>query len=429
MVAASPAETASAADGVRRTLNEPLAHGLAPLLARCLPGETGPPQLLRSKYKPGKLTAYYDLDGQTPRHLALTWWDAPPQQPAPEHPLAAASPDGRVRLLVAPLDPAFPQLGRLHDPAYAGAVLAELTRSQPAARPQVAVIRYRPGQRHVLQVTGAGHAAVVKAYRDGTGSRTVATAQVLRGLLAERCPDAGPARCLGEVSTDRAVWWALAAGEPLWCLLRRPRAAARSLHLLGRAVRTIHDAPTDDTSSGTRAGDGTGNGGSSDPTKEARTTLRAAEHIAALLPDVGTRVAALVDRVQAVLAALPGEPPTRCHGDLKCDNVLATDDRLHLVDLDRAGLADPALDIAKLAVDLRWWGDALVTPTGTAVAAFLAGYGATDPARLARARAYGVLLHLRLTARRVPVHDPAWASRVTARVAQAEAVMASGGRA
>ena len=89
-----------------------------------------------------------------------------------------------------------------------------------------------------------------------------------------------------------------------------------------------------------------------------------------------------------------------------------------MLDFDRVGRGDSAADIGKLLADLRW----CAADEGTAEAlhgAFLQGYGAAPPARLARARAYEGLLHLRMAARRVPIQDPDWATRVSRAVQDA----------
>jgi hypothetical protein len=77
------------------------------------------------------------------------------------------------------------------------------------------------------------------------------------------------------------------------------------------------------------------------------------------------------------------------------------------------GRGDPAADLGKFLADLRWCATADEPVVGALHEALLEGYGAVPSARLARARAYEGLLHLRMAARRVPIHDPDWAARVT----------------
>ncbi|WP_020579393.1 phosphotransferase family protein [Actinopolymorpha alba] len=406
-----------AVEGVRRAVTDPLRHGLAPLLDRCLPdGVTAArPRLLRTKYKPNrKLTAYYamqvpDHRSQAPRHLAVTWSVAPADpaetaEPslleeaayrrgvaAPFRRLAATSPDGCVSLAIAPVDPAFPRLVGLY-----------------AAADDVTTVRFRPGQRHVLRVVmpppDAG-VAFVKAYRDGTGERAVAVAQAWDALLADGCPGVRTARVLRYAAADRAVWWAGEPGEPLWRCLTDGTAVRRLPRLVGQALRVLHEHTPEQVLP------------HYETATEIATTIRASGHIGLLLPPVGERLRRLISRVVACLDQLPTEPPRLTHGDLKCDNLLSTGVEVRAIDLDRAAIADPALDLGKFIADLRWWCALLGADAEVAVAAFLEGYveqySGCGLDRLARARALAALFQVKLVARRVAVHDPAWAVLVS----------------
>ncbi len=53
---------------------------------------------------------------------------------------------------------------------------------------------------------------------------------------------------------------------------------------------------------------------------------------------------------------------------------------------------------------------------GPLAASFRAGYGACDEARWGRARLFAALFQLRMTARRLPVHDVDWTEQVRAGV-------------
>jgi Ser/Thr protein kinase RdoA (MazF antagonist) len=141
---------------------------------------------------------------------------------------------------------------------------------------------------------------------------------------------------------------------------------------------------------------------------------------------VGLDYLALVDEIAAELDDIPTEAPTFAHGDLKSDNVLASPEGIRLLDLDRCGPADPALDLAKFAADLRWWSGADEDRANSLIDAFRAGYGAGDPARWDRAVPLSRLFQLKLAARRYAVHDPSWESDVRARVGAAAPVLAGG---
>jgi len=194
-------------------------------------------------------------------------------------------------------------------------------------------------------------------------------------------------------------------------LATRPAAALRTVAQTGRALRVLHDSPSGPASLPRR-------GGPEDVHTEARETLRAGEHLAALLPDLGRTHEQVAAQVVDELDGLPGEAPVLCHGDFKSDNLVVDDGRLTILDLDRTGWADPAKDLGKFLVDLRWW----CRDPGRAAAltvAFQAGYGSCDQARWARARLFAALFQLKLTARRCPVHDARWGTQVRTRTLEA----------
>lgn len=383
-------------EAVRRVVLDPRQHGAREVLADVVPNWDGSsPRLIRTKYKPSrKLTATYALTSDDPaRHLTVIWTN------------------GSVRALVSPDDPDMPQLAGLHDRAH----LAELL----GFAGRIDTIRYRPGQRHVLRVSAPDRAAYVKIDRDDSGARAVPVAQVLQPRLAARCPRAHVVEPIGFSAADRAGLWHGAPGEPLWQRFTGGVSAAAGMtHLVGRAIRVLHDTPLDalpalDTPA-------------RDAEAEIAATARAGEHIVALLPEVGADFLALVEDVADELGRIPTEAPTFTHGDVKSDNVLAFGEQVRLLDLDRCGPADPALDLAKLIADLRWWSGDGGDLSRTLTSAFRDGYGDCDEARWERATHLSQLFQLKLAARRCAVHDPAWVTDVRARVSSAAPVLAGG---
>lgn len=421
---------------VRRICADPLGHGVAEVLGACLPdAPSWTFELLRSKLKPArKLTAYYRItpgptsgDDALPhagRHVAVTWFAErqpgssvlPAAGPAtpPFTQLASASEDGRILVRVCPDDPAMPQLARLNDTGHLATLLGDLSGRRVAARQlTVDTIRYRPGQRHVQRVRLAGNAWVyVKTDRDHSGARAVATADFLRNRVAGEMPDATVALPLGYVAEDAAAVWSNIPGAPLSRLLSsHPRGALRTVLHAGRLLRVLHDSATGPTSL-------LGRGGADDVRAEVEETLRAGEHVAALLPDVGSTFEHAASDVVEELHRVPGEAAALSHGDFKSDNLVVHGNRLTVLDLDRAAWADPAKDLGKFLVDLRWWCPGAAPPAALAVA-FRAGYGPCDEARWVRARLFAALFQLKLTARRCPVHDSRWGAQVRAGVGDA----------
>jgi aminoglycoside phosphotransferase (APT) family kinase protein len=110
--------------------------------------------------------------------------------------------------------------------------------------------------------------------------------------------------------------------------------------------------------------------------------------------------------------------PTLVHGDLKSDNVL-TGDSLRILDLDRAGVGDPAADLAKFVADLQWWSPGRRGGAGGLLSAFRGGYGPGAEDRWLRAGALVPIFQLRFAARRCAVHERDWPVRVEALVVAA----------
>ena len=268
---------------------------------------------------------------------------------------------------VSPVDDAFPQLVRLHDPRYLVDMLAAAGAGDVAAEDlTVETVRYRPGQRHVLRVgTGPnGPAWFVKVYRDDTGRRAVDAAARAATALA-----AGVDRC----ASGHLGWRGVRAAGPGGAVARGDR------YVPGRCDRRVRFRGSGRRpgcracpAAGARRTAGRGAAGSA-PTRSRRPseTLRTAQLVDALLPAVGLWLRVEVGRVLDVLSRLPAEPPTMTHGDFKCDNLVVNGSRVHLLDFDRSGRGDPAADIGKFLADLRWWADAGGHPVAPLHEAFL----------------------------------------------------------
>ena len=422
---------------IRRLLLQPADLAPGNLLRDCLPsGQSLRWRLLRSKFKPGrKLSAWYELTAPSsarPSQVAVTWQSEPAPPPpdttlrsldaqacsrglaVPFTRLWAGSPDDRVHLLIAPLDPDFPHLVRFYDPAYVAGLLDGVLGGRGIGEGfEVRPVRYRPGQRHVLRYTanGTGLTVFAKIYRDGTAAKIHRFA----GRLAESVASVCGAQIAGPLPTSpdhHAALWLGVAGRPLWQALRDDPGSRPMAAVAGAALRAIHDID---------AGQAPAERGIAD---EVAAAGRACAHITGLLPALDGRLRRVLDSVGERVQGLPVEAPTLTHGDAKCDNLLVDQDRLTMIDLDRCGYADPALDIGKLLADLRWWCARNGLHTGDVQASLLAGYGDANPARLARARAYEVLFQVKIAGRRLGVDDPAWAHQVTEALARAEDLLA-----
>ena len=131
----------------------------------------------------------------------------------------------------------------------------------------------------------------------------------------------------------------------------------------------------------------------------------------------------ILARTRDLLDQVPAEPACFVHGDYKADHLLVGRAGVTLIDFDRCARSEPALDLAKFLADVRWWTERRPGAVASAQAEFIAGYGPTSRPRLARARVLEPLLLLKMTARRVPVHEPDWDGRTAALVARADQLL------
>jgi Ser/Thr protein kinase RdoA (MazF antagonist) len=414
-------------DAVREVVRAPGRFGAEELANEVAESRRGSTlELVRTTFRPGrKLTAWYrrrsEVDGADDQHLVVAW-----------HLPGAASDVGLVSVLASPTDPSMPQLARLVRPGYVTALAGRYAGADDDDLLRVRTLRYRPGQRHVLEASGRDHrrGVVVKVAPDDRGERAIWAARRLRPALVQCCPGADVVQPLGYSTEDAAAVWRLHAGTPLSHRLSSQRGgepagvpgeAGAHVARLGQAARMWHDH-------GLSALDPALTSGlpHHDVETELAATLRAGSPLRALLPSVAPRFEALVTAVSDWSSAHPAVEQTLVHGDLKADNVLTGDEGVRILDLDRVCLAEPALDLGKLLADLRWWlGDG---PATTAVEEALRnGYGPAAGARWARADVLSALFQAKFAARRCPVHDPDWARRVHRQVERAWATLASTG--
>jgi hypothetical protein len=428
----------SGAPGVRGALlSSPLRRRVRGVVVNALarPTPLGPCRLRRTKFKPGrKLTAYLDANvaGQGGRRaIAVTWQAADRALPArsaqeaaleaeagrrglrtPFRCLTAEAPDLRMRVDIAPLDATFPQLVRLSDPAYVAKLVGG------SARFDVVTVRYRPGQRHVLlyrpTTAEGGPTLFAKLYRDDTGARCQRVALAVADLLVETHA-CGGARPLGYLDNgDRALLFPSVPGLPLSACLRvgAPGAGAH-LRQGGATLRRLHDAPPE-------------LGALVEPRgleAELVATDRASEAIQQLMPATGAVVRDILARTRELLSRVPAEQPRFAHGDYKADHLLVGRAGVTLIDFDRCARAEPSLDLAKFLADLRWWLAHRPGAVASAQEEFIAGYGPTSRLRLVRARMLEPLLLLKMTARRVPVHETDWEGRTSVLVERANQLL------
>ena len=425
----------SSPDEVCRFLTDAVPAILAAALVPLLPDGIGQVRAVvtRAKLKPGrKLTVSVDVsgDGIAARPAALGWGASAPSalpdalleqvthaQRSPFSTLALPPDASGMSVFLAPVDPAFPQLLDVYDPARIARLLSAAGVAGFGEGPRVLAVRYRPGQRHVVLVESADgrRRLYAKCYRDDSGRRAVDASRIVAEALSRAGGPADTARAAGYSDSHRLALWTGHEGMPLSRVVSggadgTPIAVTQGARA-GAALRAIHEG-------GGRTGvlpdPGAGSRGRSDPATEAAATRRAVEHVAPLAPQAAARLETLLVETMTELVGLPVEAGHLVHGDYKCDNMLVDDDRLVLLDFDRVTIGDPAVDVGKFVADLRWWARASNRSATALVHAFLDGYGPCPPERLARASCYDVLFQLRAVGRRIPLHAPGWAETVDA---------------
>ena len=406
-------------------------------------------------FRPGrKLTAYYDAlvgkegtEGYRTRPIAVTWGSVTDADrggdgvdlgklqsealrrgvATPFLQLMADCPEQSMHIRVSPLDAGFIQLVRLSDPRHVCAMLADAyawgsraTDPRRTGEYVVTSVRYRPGKRHVLRYDpvgpAKGEAVFAKPYTGADGAHAFRVANQTADWLAEQGEGVKGLRPLAYVAEDAVVLYPRLLGAPLSDHLRCPSdALASCLERVGAALYTLHCLP--------RAVAGPLE--VRDFVHEIQAIRRASSHIPALLPQEGRAVEALLERALELHERLPQEPPTFTHRDFKSDHVWVTPGGLTLIDFDISRFADPALDVGSFLADLHWW-EAVNNLPGpvTAQERFLAGYAAGAPKeRLLRARLYEAVKLVKMTALRVHLSEPDWASRTARMVGRAQVMM------
>ncbi|HET9872419.1 MAG TPA: phosphotransferase [Propionibacteriaceae bacterium] len=262
---------------------------------------------------------------------------------------------------------AAPKLEKLVAKAPVGSVLAvdrsrllllariEADRDLPALKdvPAAAADLSRDGSR--LQ-TGPVTTLVHKPQRRWVGLATSDEQQVLlRAYRAQVLPDAVAryrlARSIRAGSAQRVI-----ATSPRHALMAVPylpgrtleqivladaepgRSSEAALRATGQALATMHARPCDPAAV---------------PVAQHAWPAATAQLISTLLPALAADVAEILRRLRRTQPR--PNPATVCHGDFSADQViLSTDEELRFIDFDRAGLADPATDLAGLrAAGLR----------------------------------------------------------------------------
>jgi hypothetical protein len=300
-----------------------------------------------------------------------------------------------MRILAAPLDPRFPALVRMSDAAFVGNLIA------PGVAPgAVATVRYRPGERHVLRYDGPAQAWYAKLYRPGAAGQAYRSARAVCAAIGGGPADVRAAQPLLHRSADALVTPAVPG--------RAAGAENADLGAVGSLLHVIHRGVPPTGPAATLAG-------------EIDAVERAAQHVDALLPEAGSALRRTLAAVREAGDRTGPQTATLVHGDFKLDHLLCGGGTITVIDLDRARLGEPALDLGKMLADLRW------RRVGAGAAGgrhsrdrFLGGYGPIGTHGQARVGLYEAVFLLKAAARRAPLLDPSWERVVAAAVREAE---------
>ena len=409
-----------------------------------------------ARFRPGhKLRANFDAEIRTPdgarstaRTIEVTW--RPPrgkdrsgkaidfeemQEEAmrrgvavPFCRLAADLPELGMSVKVSPLDAHFPQLVRMSDPNYVGALVARISSPMDArkiehstSRYKVTCIRYRPGRRHVLRYdpidsTECG-TLFAKMYAGENAARASHVATVVADWFEQFGNGITSLRPFAYLPDDSVVLYRRILGESLSQYLQNPsQSAGESLRAVGLALRGLHKVPHEIV----------GPLKLHDLAAEIKQIRRSCEHLPTLLPSAGDAIKALLARAIELDERLPKEQPTFAHGDFISEHIWVSSAGLVLIDFDNCVLADPALDIGKFLADLELLNaNHGLRDAREAKELFVAGYcGGMPLERMFRARLFEAIKLVKMAARRVYVFERDWASRTACLVARAQALMA-----
>jgi Phosphotransferase enzyme family len=430
------------AEGQRRVLPKQVKAMLSPgaRLGGCL--------LRRARFRPGrKVKAFYDVmiksrgsQYYSARPVAVTWESnrATNEQrkdadtvaieaearsrdvASPFRELAANLPQSRMRVLVWPVDPEFPQLVRLSDRQYVHNMLIAAHTASAPGEYIITPVRYRPGQRHVLRYGRADARRVgplfAKLYPGQDSADVFQRSAQISEWLRNQAKGVYAVQPLANFLEDGVVLYPGLSGIPLPHHVPIGHdTVAGWIERAGAALAVLHEMPKSIA----------GPLQTHDFAAEANAVARASAYIRMLISSTGQAIEDVLIRARDLHEHLPAEELTVAHGDFKSEHVWLTLQGMTLIDFDSSCLAEPALDVGKFLAHLHLW-HSLHEQPGLEVAqeSFLAGYAPRDCQMLrARARLYEALELIKITARRVPVFDPQWAMLVERLVSHAQAVL------
>jgi tRNA A-37 threonylcarbamoyl transferase component Bud32 len=252
-------------------------------------------------------------------------------------------PDYPCLVEIFPTDWKLPSLRRAADPREAAALLSAgasaAGRADPPAVRAVEVLRYRPRRRCVLRyeleepAIGGRNELIAKVYPKGPKAEWVRDklgalrAQVTNGL---RLPAPVPS---AEASTLLVM--ERVPGANMGDMLESTETETEAkdvLRVAAGALVTFHGLALKTDEQRTIAG-------------ELEQLRRRTEQLCYAAPGLAEEVKVLLDRIAPMVEDVSGAEQCLIHGDYKPTQLLSEHDSAALVDLDRACIGDPAIDV------------------------------------------------------------------------------------
>lgn len=236
--------------------------------------------------------------------------------------------DGAIAWHPFPEDTTLHSLRRLDEPDARAALLRKILPGHEALwRSDIGVLAYKPERRFVARLTSDdGTSAVLKAYsEEGFATARVAT-RPARSAGDRRWP-----RWLGRSTRHRVLVFEWMPGQPLSGLLQQP-GYENAVSLAGACLAGFHARSASSLRLFTGA-------------EEDRGIAAAAESVGSLHPGLRALGQRLVAELRSRLHDDAGEV-VLIHGDFYAKQVVVTDHGdVRLVDLDRAALGHPTVDL------------------------------------------------------------------------------------
>ncbi len=280
-----------------------------------------------------------------------------------------------------PNDRKLAALPMLADGPGRAELLARLVPGRPDLKETLAErLTYKPQRRYVMRLAGSrGPSVVLRAYHPDWAARAHRNATELPGGERYRL-----ARCLGYCGRAQVMALEWLPGRPLGELLETFPPGPETLAHVGAALRELHGQTT-----------------SPWPPLAASTEAAAGFQVATAMAFIGSPLAGRARELAVRLAACLSTNPTGdgpVHGDFDPSQVVVNSGSIGLLDLDRAGRGEPALDLGNFLAHL-WRRAVAGRIPGRCVetwwAALLHGYGANAGLR-ARAAHYASVRLLRM---------------------------------